>query len=316
MWFQQVVEWFRSLSPEVVARGIRIAVYLVGGFLLVRLLVAFVQRVVMKKATPQRRMVARKIIVYAGFVIVLMTVLAELGVKLTALLGAAGIVGIAVGFASQTSVSNIISGLFLISEKPFAVGDVIRVGGTTGIIQSIDLLSIKLRTFDNLFVRIPNEKILSSEVTNITRFPIRRMDITIQVSYRENLDRVREVLAGVARANRYCLDEPAPLVLCTGFKDSGVELLFGLWFSKADFIDLKNSIMRDIHRAFAAEGITIPYPTQTVLFEDSSTAPATGAATPAAPEKATGRQRRRGRPRAAATAPRSPLRAGRRPPAS
>jgi small-conductance mechanosensitive channel len=304
MWFQQVVEWFRSLSPEVVAKGIRIAVYLVGGFLVVRLLVAFVQRVVMKKATPQRRMVARKIIVYAGFVIVLMTVLAELGVKLTALLGAAGIVGIAVGFASQTSVSNIISGLFLISEKPFAVGDIIRVGGTTGIIQSIDLLSIKLRTFDNLFVRIPNEKILSSEVTNITRFPIRRMDIKVEVSYQDDLDRVREVLADVARGNRYCLDEPAPLILVTDFKDSGVELLFGLWFSKADFMSLKNSIMQDIMKRFRAEGIQIPYPTRTLEFVDPGQAPSTG--------RATAPRRRRVRRSADAKAPRSPARAGRR----
>ncbi len=268
MWFQQVVAWFATLSPEVVAKGIRIAVYLVGGFLLVRLLVVVVQRIFMKRATPQRRMVARKAIAYTGFVIVLMTVLAELGVKLTAILGAAGIVGIAVGFASQTSVSNIISGLFLISEKPFAVGDVIRVGTTTGIIQSIDLLSIKLRTFDNLFVRIPNEKILSSEVTNITRFPIRRMDIVLQVSYREDLDRVRAVLAEVARANRFCLDEPAPVILVTEFRESGVELLFGPWFSKSDFVDLKNSIMRDIRARFTAEGIQIPYPTRTLRFAD------------------------------------------------
>jgi small-conductance mechanosensitive channel len=182
-------------------------------------------------------------------------------------------VGIAVGFASQTSVSNIISGLFLISEKPFAVGDAIRIGTTTGIIQSIDLLSIKLRTFDNLFVRIPNEKILTSEVTNITRFPIRRMDITLQVSYREDLDRVREVLREVARCNRYCLDEPAPLILCTEFKESGVELLFGLWFSKADFMNLKNSILQDIRVRFAAEGIAIPYPTRTLKFADAEQGP-------------------------------------------
>jgi small-conductance mechanosensitive channel len=273
MWFQQVVEWFKALSPDVVTKGIRIAVYLVGGFLVVRLLVATVQRLIMKKATPQRRMVARKIIVYAGFVIVLMTVLAELGVKLTALLGAAGIVGIAVGFASQTSVSNIISGLFLISEKPFAVGDAIRIGATTGIIQSIDLLSIKLRTFDNLFVRIPNEKILTSEVTNITRFPIRRMDIMLQVSYREDLDRVRAVLTTIARGNRYCLDEPAPVILCTEFKESGVELLFGLWFSKADFMNLKNSIMQDIRKRFMAEGIGIPYPTRTLHVVDAEQGP-------------------------------------------
>jgi small-conductance mechanosensitive channel len=273
MWFRQIVEWFGSLSPEVATKGIRIAVYVFGGFLVVRLLVAAVQRLFMKKATPQRRMVVRKVIVYAGFVIVLMTVLAELGVKLTALLGAAGIVGIAVGFASQTSVSNIISGLFLISEKPFAVGDAIRIGATTGIIQSIDLLSIKLRTFDNLFVRIPNEKILTSEVTNITRFPIRRMDILLQVCYREDLERVRGVLAQVARANRYCLDEPAPVILCTEFKESGVELLFGLWFSKADFMNLKNSIMQDIRTRFAAEGIAIPYPTRTLQFVDAEQGP-------------------------------------------
>jgi small-conductance mechanosensitive channel len=269
MWFQQVVAWFRSLSPEVVTKAVRIALYLIGGFVVVRLLAAFVQRVVMRKATPQRRMVARKVIVYTGFVIVLMTVLAELGVKLTALLGAAGIVGIAVGFASQTSVSNIISGLFLISEKPFAVGDVIRVGTTTGIIQSIDLLSIKLRTFDNLFVRIPNEKILSSEVTNITRFPIRRMDIMLQVSYRENLDRVREVLAQVARANRYCLDEPSPVILCSEYKERGIELLYGLWFVKEDYVALRNSIMEDIRTRFASEGIEVPWPNITLRFADT-----------------------------------------------
>jgi small-conductance mechanosensitive channel len=276
MWFQQIAEWFNALSPEVVGKGIRIAAYLAVGFLLVRLFVVVVQRLLMKKATPQRRMVARKIIVYAGFVIVLMTVLAELGVKLTAILGAAGIVGIAVGFASQTSVSNIISGLFLISEKPFAVGDVIRVGTTTGIIMSIDLLSIKLRTFDNLFVRIPNEKILSSEVTNITRFPIRRMDIVLQVSYREDLDRVRAVLAEVARANRFCLDEPAPVILVTEFRESGIELLFGPWFSKTDYLDLKNSIMRDIRARFAAEGIQVPYPTRTLRFAEPGQAPSRG----------------------------------------
>jgi small-conductance mechanosensitive channel len=269
MWFQQVVQWFRSLSPDVLGRWVRIGALVVGGYILVRLLAASVQRFVMRKATPQRQMIARKVIVYTGFVVVAMTVLAELGVKLAGLLGAAGVVGIVVGIASQSSVSNIVGGLFLISEKPFAVGDVIRVGGTTGIIQSIDLLSIKLRTFDNLFVRIPNEKILSSEVTNITRFPIRRMDIMLQVSYRENLDRVREVLAQVARANRYCLDEPSPVILCSEYKERGIELLYGLWFVKEDYVALRNSIMEDIRTRFASEGIEVPWPNITLRFADT-----------------------------------------------
>ena len=204
----QIGAWLSSLSPDILSKGLRIAVTLVLGLLLIRILAVVTQRYIMRKSTAQRQMIARKVISYTGFVLVVLAVLGELGVKLTALLGAAGIVGIAVGFASQTSVSNIISGLFLISEKPFTVGDVIRIGTTTGIIQSVDLLSIKIRTFDNLFVRIPNEKILSSEVTNITRFPIRRMDILFQVAYGQDLDRVHEALSEIARANPWSLDEP------------------------------------------------------------------------------------------------------------
>jgi small-conductance mechanosensitive channel len=232
MIIDQVLAWFRSLSPELLARGLRVAITVVLGLFLVRVLAVVTQRYIMKKST--------------------------------ALLGAAGIVGIAVGFASQTSVSNIISGLFLISEKPFAMGDVIKIGGTTGIIQSIDLLSIKIRTFDNLFVRIPNEKILSSEVTNITRFPIRRLDVVFQVDYGQDLGRVHDILAEIARANPWCLDEPEPVIVLSEFKDSGIEVLLGLWFSKSDFLQLKNSIMQDVCRRFADEEVRFAHPNRLV----------------------------------------------------
>ncbi|MCX7039747.1 MAG: mechanosensitive ion channel, partial [Spirochaetes bacterium] len=117
------------------------------------------------------------------------------------------------------------------------------------------LLSIKIRTFDNLFVRIPNEKILTSEVTNITRFPIRRMDITLQVAYGQDLERVHTLLAEIARENPWSLDEPEPVIVFSEFKEGGVEVLFGLWFTKADFLNLKNSIMKGVTSRFQAEGI-------------------------------------------------------------
>jgi small-conductance mechanosensitive channel len=268
MFFRQVADWFRAiwsrLPPDVLTKALRISLTVVAGLFLMRLLSILTERYIMKRSTAQRRMLARKAIRYTIFVLIVMAVLRELGVELTTLLAGAGIVGIAVGVASQTSVSNIISGLFLISEKPFAVGDVIKIGGTTGIIQSIDLLSIKIRTFDNLFVRIPNEKILTSEVTNITRFPIRRMDITLHIGYTEDLPRVHAVLSEIARKNPYCLDEPEPVILFSEFKESGIEMLFGLWFSKNDFLNLKNSIMIDITTRFKAEGIEIP-PAQRAL---------------------------------------------------
>jgi small-conductance mechanosensitive channel len=268
--FQQLLNWIRALPPDLLSRGLRIAVTVVLGLFLVRVLAVVAQRYILKKSTPQRQMIARKAISYTGFFLVLMAVLGELGVKLTALLGAAGIVGIAVGFASQTSVSNIISGLFLISEKPFAIGDVIRIGTTTGIIQSIDLLSIKIRTFDNLFVRIPNEKILTSEVTNITRFPIRRMDVTFQVAYGQDLGRVRGIIREIANANPWSLDEPEPLVILSEFKESGVEVLLGMWFTKDDYLSLKNSIMEDIAARLDAAGIRFAHPRRMVNVMESA----------------------------------------------
>src|SRR5699024_2454555 len=116
------------------------------------------------------------------------------GISLAPLLGAAGIAGVALGFASQTSVSNIISGLFLIAESPFKVDDIITVKSTTGVVLSIDILLVKLRTFDNQYVRIPNETLIKTEVTNITRFPIRRLNTTISVAYKEDIGQVREIL--------------------------------------------------------------------------------------------------------------------------
>ncbi|MDZ7816437.1 MAG: mechanosensitive ion channel [Planctomycetota bacterium] len=101
----------------------------------------------------------------------------ELGYKLTALLGAAGIAGIAIGFAAQTSLSNIISGFFLLSERPFAQGDLVQCGSDTGFVLSVSLLSVKMRTFDNKLIRIPNENLIKKEVYNLTKFPIRRVNV-------------------------------------------------------------------------------------------------------------------------------------------
>ncbi len=236
----------------------------VGGLALLKVLSMLTARLTRNRMSPQGRMVAQKTVVYAGGVIVLLNILALLGVNLNALLGAAGIAGIAIGFASQTSISNLISGLFLISEKPFAVGHVIQAGDTTGVVLSIDLMSVKIRTFDNQFVRIPNQELLNSKLTNVSRFPIRRMDIPIRVAYTADIQRVREVLRELARRNPYCLDEPEPLILLSAFGESSLEFLLGLWFVQSDFLVLKNSIMQEIKERFDAEGIRFGLPQRTL----------------------------------------------------
>lgn len=203
-------------------------------------------------------------IFYIGFVGILLSILVELGFNPAALLGAAGIVSVAVGFASQTSLSNIVSGIFLYWERPFTAGDIIKVGDTSGMVLSIDLMSVKLRQFDNHFVRIPNETMIKAQVTNVTRFPIRRVDIEVGTSYSSDVESVIRVLRGVADNNPFSLDEPSPVVVFKGFGDSSLNFMLGAWCVKTQFLDLKNSLTRDVKVAFDKEGIEIPFPQRVV----------------------------------------------------
>ncbi len=260
------------LTAEKFIGIIRFILLAVVGIPLVFFVSKWIKKYSTKKFTAQQAMIFEKIVLYSGLLIILISILNEFGFQLTHLLGAAGIVGIAVGFASQTSVSNIISGLFLIGEKPFEVNDVISVGGTTGVVLSIDVLSVKLRTFDNKMVRIPNETLIKTELTNITRFPIRRVDLNLGVAYKEDIGRVKEVLKDIANKNPLCLMEPEPVIIFSGFGSSSIDIFFGVWAVKADWLKLKNTIMEEIKNRFDQEGIEIPFP-HVSLYSGSATEP-------------------------------------------
>jgi small-conductance mechanosensitive channel len=260
-----MLNFLRNYFEEPTLISIRnIVLIIVIGYLSILLINLLIRKLLWKNLEQQTKFILNRFILYTGIVIILLLVLDQLNIKITALLGAAGILGIVLGIASQTSIGNIISGLFLISEKTFEIGDLIRVGDKMGTVYSIDLLSVKLKTPDNLLIRIPNQTLISTEVTNITRFPIRRMDITIGVAYKEDLAKVLEILKNLALENSFCLDEPEPLILITEFRESSINILYGLWFEKSNYVNLKNSIMQEIKKTFDREGIEIPFPHRTI----------------------------------------------------
>ncbi len=259
-------------GPIWLGQILRAAILLAAGYIVLMTATHLTRRQLAKRLTPQGLMISQKTIFYGGMILLLIMVLQQLGFQLTALLGAAGILGIAIGFASQTSVSNIISGIFLISEKPVAVGDVVSVGNTTGLVLSIDLLSVKLRTFDNCFVRIPNETIIKGELKNFTRFPIRRFDLNLGVAYKEDIGRVLQILKEIATKNPYVLDEPEPMILFTNFGASSLDIFFGAWFHIPDFLNLRRTLLREIKERFDAEDIEIPFP-HTTLYAGSVSDP-------------------------------------------
>ena len=252
-----IVEWVSGPQAQ---QALRAGVKVVLGLALATVASRGVAALLSAQTDRHQEILLKRVAYYGVLGLGVASALTEVGFDLSILLGAAGILTVAIGFASQTSASNVISGLFLLGEKPFAVGDVIRVSGTVGEVLSIDLLSVKLRTFDNLFVRIPNETMIKTEITNLQRFPIRRYDLQVGVAYKEDIDAVREVLMDVADANPLCLQEPAPLIIFQGYGESSLNHQFSVWATTENYLELRNTIPAEIKKAFDAEGIEIPFP--------------------------------------------------------
>ena len=245
-------------TPQTMMTALRVVLTLAVGIPLVIIIKKVISRMVKNRLSRQSEQLVIRAVYYASVLLLFVSVLNILGFKLSALLGAAGILGIAVGFASQTSVSNIISGIFLISEKPFEVGDTIQVGSTIGEIISIDLLSLKLRTPDNRFVRVPNETTIKSEVVNITRFPNRRVDIKLTVAYKEDLAALTALLLQAVAEEPLALPEPAPQVDVVRFGDTGVELILGVWGITEQHSKLKTALHLRIKDKLLHQNIEIP----------------------------------------------------------
>lgn len=267
--WQDIVKFF---TPERLKIYWQTGLILVVGFLLARLVRFLIQRVVGRRVGARLSIIAGKVAFYLLVILSFLLALRHAEVDLSLLLGAAGVLTIALGFAAQTSVSNLISGLFLVGERAFVVGDLIQVGDKLGYVDSIDLLSVKLRTFDNVLVRLPNETLLKSEITNLTHYPIRRLDLTVGVAYKEDIARAKEVLMQVAERNPLCLDEPKPLFFVKQFGESSVDLRFSVWFTQANIWESQNHLQQEIKAAFDEAGIEIPFPHRT-LYTGSVTEP-------------------------------------------
>jgi small-conductance mechanosensitive channel len=237
---------------------------LVIGYMAAKTITKIFDKTLSGRLSLQQAMLLRRITFYLVFVLFLASAIQQLGFNIAALLGATGIITIAIGIASQTSLSNVISGIFIIGEKPFQIGDNIKVNSTEGEVISIDYLSVKIRTPDHLMVRVPNEILIKSSITNLSYFSIRRSDFIFGVAYNTDLDLVKKIFLAVAEKNAFCLTEPKPLFLIQGIVDSNINIQFAMWSMQKDITNLKNSLFTELKKEFIENNIEIPYPSRTI----------------------------------------------------
>lgn len=218
-----------------------------------------IKKVPEQKLSMHHSVLIRKLLNYISYIIILMIVMNMLNIKPSAIWGAAGIAGVALGFAAQTSVSNLISGLFVLGEKAMKVGDVVIVNGITGTVDSIGLLSTRIHTLDNQMVRIPNSAIINSNFQNNSFFPVRRFLFELSVSYSTDMEKALEILLKVPAKCPTVLADPAPKAWFDGFLDSGIKMVLAVWLNPSDLTETKNAVYMAIKKDFDAAGIEIPF---------------------------------------------------------
>ena len=199
-----------------------------------------------------------QVVRYAIMIITVVIALSQFGIQTTSILAVLGAAGLAVALALQGTLSNIASGVMLIWLRPFNVGEIIEGEGITGTVLEVGLFATELRTYDGIFIFVPNSRLWDARITNYSRQPRRMVETRISISYEASLPKAREALLEVAKDERVLAD-PAPMVFVAALGASSVDLVLRSWVVSSNWWRTNVDFQERAKLAFDAEGIEIPY---------------------------------------------------------
>lgn len=244
-------------------------------YIVYRIIKSIVRKKLAVNMKPAVAVAASKIISYVFYVLIVMYVLGLFGINLSAVWGAAGIAGVAIGFAAQTSVSNLISGLFVVTDKAMKIGDFIEVDGVSGTVDSISFLSVRVHTADNQLVRIPNSLIINNKLKNYATYDYRRYVFEFSVDYSSDLDKTLAAIKQVpARCPTVVTDEGhEPAVWYVALGESGISMNLIVWCKRADFFQTKSDVCVNVAKVCRENGVNIPFNRMDVTILNDTTTP-------------------------------------------
>ncbi len=202
----------------------------------------------------------RHIVFAIVMAVVIVAALGALGVETTSLLAIMGAAGLAVGMALKDSLSNIASGIMLVTLRPFHVGDTVTISDKTGTVESVSIFQTVLLGADNQVFTIPNSLITTNSITNMTARPTRRIELVIGIGYADDIELARSTALEVVHADARVLRDPPPDVVVYELAQSTVNIGIRCFVSSSDWFAAKASIQEALKRAFDSAGISIPYP--------------------------------------------------------
>ena len=239
------------------------------------LLKNYIEPIAVAKSRKSRKTVStiypllKKIVNLIVWSLALVVALQQIGVEITGLIAGLGIGGLAFALAAQDILANFFGGAAVLTDKPFEVGDRIKVSGKDGFVQKIGLRSTVMETFDGTNIVIPNKVIADSVLENVSREKMRRKKVVLGLEYNtptKKLEKAKKILADIVKKNKHTNDES--LVHFVEFADSSLNIQLIYWISDLDNILVaQDEINFEIKKAFEKEGLEFAYPSQTVYLK-------------------------------------------------
>ncbi len=207
---------------------------------------------------------ACNLVYWVLMIFVIIAAINQIGVQTTSLIAIMGAAGLAIGLALQGSLANFAAGVLIVMFRPYRVGDFIEAAGISGTVLQVQILTTILKTGDNKQIIVPNGQIMGSIITNYSANDTRRIEMTIGISYDDDLDKVRSTLQELVNADDRILKDPECLIAVSELADSSVNFIVRPWVNRADYSSVKFGLTEAIKKRFDQEGISFPFPQQDV----------------------------------------------------
>jgi len=249
-----------------------VSIILGVGVTVARIVRSIFSRRVAPNLSPDSAKNLGKLIYYGIILVSLGIATTSQGIDLGGLIVAGGFLGIVIGFASQSVVSNLISGIFLMIEKPVKQGERIDIQGTDifGKLLEIGAFSSRIQLYDGTVIRVPNEKVFTSNLRTFSLSQVRRTDASFGIAYKEDINKTIDVVREAIRKNMpYVLMEPQPDFLVKELGDNSVNILVRVWHPRDNWDEVSPLSLAIIKRALDEAGIEIPFP-QRVIWQGTN----------------------------------------------
>ncbi len=259
-----IAELIRKTAPYSVKIIIAIVIF-AAGYLFARLIKALVKKAVkLGKTEPTVGLFVANLVYAVILAVVLAAALGEVGVQTASIVAVIGAAGLAIGLALQGSLSNLASGLIIVMQRLFLVGDYIEGGGVGGTVQEIRLFSTVLKTFDGRRVIVPNAKLTNDSIINYSVYPTRRVEVIVSVDYASDLAFVRQTALSILEGDERILPDPAPAVVVKNLGESGIDVAIRAWVKRENYWNVFFKLQENVKNQFDAAGISIPFPQRVV----------------------------------------------------